>query len=199
MKKHRKKLILLVIVIFILIIFLFQKKKNQNNSFQDDLIFFKLFSSEEERNKSTLLSKNQESQNQPLYDFRVSYQNIDFKNINLAESIKQDTLIQEKIAPGTEGEFEILLQSNRKINYRIKFKSTNEKPENLNFQIKGKDRKYYKLEDMEQELQGELTDNKKIAIYWKWDYEGNEMQNFQDTKDGQAIKQYNFTIYAIGE
>lgn len=196
MKKQRKKLILFVIVIFILIIFLFQKRKNQNNSFQDDLIFFKLFSLGEERNKSTLLSENQ---NHPLYDFRVSYQNIDFKNINLAESIKQDTLIQEKIAPGTEGEFEILLQANRKINYRIKFKSTNEKPENLNFQIKGKDRKYYKLEDMEQELQGELTENKKITIYWKWDYEGNEKQNFQDTKDGQAIKQYKFTIYAIGE
>lgn len=92
-----------------------------------------------------------------------------------------------------------MLQTNKKIKYHIKFKSENQKPENLKFQIVGKDRKYTKLEDMEQELKGEMARNKKIVINWKWDYEENAIQDRQDTKDGEIIRQYNFTIYVIGE
>lgn len=100
---------------------------------------------------------------------------------------------------GTEGTFEILLQSNKKINYKIQFKSTNEKPQNLKFQIVGKDRKYFKLEEMEEELKGNLYGNKRIIINWKWDYEENETKDLQDTKDGETISKYNFTVCAIGE
>ena len=181
-------------MVLILIIFLFQIKKKQNNNFQDDFIFFKLFSIQEKENTNSI----QKQENQE-YKFQVSYNNIDFKNINLSDTIKQDTLVHEKIAPGTEGVFEIFLQSNKKINYRIYFRSTNEKPENLYFQLEGKDRKYTRLENMEQELKGELIKDKKIKIHWKWEYEKNHKQNLQDTKDGQLIGQYHFTIYAIGE
>lgn len=69
----------------------------------------------------------------------------------------------------------------------------------MNFQIQGKDRKYTKLEDMEQELKGEMTRNKKIIIHWKWDYEKDKTQDKQDTEDGERIQKYYFTIYAIGE
>lgn len=85
------------------------------------------------------------------------------------------------------------------MNYRIQFKSTNEKPENLYFRIKGSDRKYKKLEDMETNLKGEIEQNKNIIIQWKWDYEKSKIENRQDTKDGETIKQYHFTIYAKGE
>lgn len=194
MKQPKSKIILFPIILFILIIFLFQMKKKQNNDFQEELIFFKLFSfGQKENNKSIQYQENQE------YKFQVSYKNIDFKNINLSDTIKQDTLVQEKIAPGTEGAFEIFLQSNRKMNYRIHFKSTNEKPENLYFQLEGKDRKYTSLENMEQELKGEFIKNKRIKIHWKWEYEKDNKQNLQDTKDGELIGQYHFTIYAIGE
>ncbi len=74
----------------------------------------------------------------------------------------------------------------------------NNKPENLVFQIEGKDRKYEKLEDLEKELKGEINENKKIVIHWEWEYEKNTLQDIQDTKDGENIKQYNFTIYASG-
>ena len=74
----------------------------------------------------------------------------------------------------------------------------NNKPENLVFQIEGKDRKYEKLEDLEKELKGEINENKKIVIHWEWEYEKNNLQDIQDTKDGENIKQYNFTIYASG-
>lgn len=52
---------------------------------------------------------------------------------------------------------------------------------------------------MEQELKGEISKNKRIVIQWEWEYEKSEIGNLQDTKDGENIKQYNFTIYVIGE
>lgn len=199
MKKQKRKTILFILTIFMIVIFLFLSKKYQNNKFQEELIFFKLFSFGKEENESILQSKNQIHSSYQQYDFQVSYKNIDFKNIYLADTIKKDTLIREKIAPGTEGAFEIRLQANQKMNYQIKFKSENDKPENLSFQIEGKDRKYTKLEDMEQELKGEVTKSKRIIIHWKWEYEKDKTQDLQDTKDGENIRQYNFKIYAMGE
>lgn len=196
MKKRKTKIIVILIVILIVIIFLFQTQKNQNFNIQEELIFFKLFSFHQEENSDIFLSEKQEN---PSYNFQVAYQNIDFKDIYLADTMKQNSLRQEKIAPGTEGDFSILLQSNKKVKYRIQFKSTNEKPANLYFQIKGSDRKYQKLEDMEENLQGELFGNKRIMIHWRWEYEGKEEENRQDTEDGQTIAKYQFTIFAIGQ
>lgn len=202
MKKRKRKTFLLVILIIIIVIFLFLNKKYPNNKFQEELIFFKWFSSGRGEKENTLLSKNQRNQDNephPSYCFEVSYKNIDFKDIYLANTINQKTQVREKIAPGTEGTFEIVLQTNQKINYQIKFKSQNEKPQNLNFQIEGKDRKYAKLEDMEEELKGEMTNHKRIIIHWRWQYEASKIEDIQDTKDAQKIKQYNFTICARGE
>ena len=50
---------------------------------------------------------------------------------------------------------------------------------------------------MQNELQGEIDTNKSIIIDWSWDYEIGENQNIQDTKDGENLTKYNFTIYAI--
>lgn len=52
---------------------------------------------------------------------------------------------------------------------------------------------------MEQELQGEITENKSIIINWEWKFEINTSENLQDTKDGEKLKKYNFTIYVIGK
>lgn len=193
MKKQKRNIILCIILIFTVSLFLFRIKKYSNKDYQDELIFFKLFSFKQEEELS---EKNQPT---PTYEFKVSYQNIDFKKINLMDTINPKTLIQEKIAPGTEGEFEILLHSNKKMNYRIKFKSKNQKPKNLNFKIQGKDRKYNQLEEMQEELKGEINGKKRLRIQWKWNYEKDETQDLQDTKDGETIKEYNFTIYAIAE
>lgn len=184
MKKQKRRIILFLIILVIIVIFFKQKQEFLHSKFQDELIFFKLFSFAKTEEKETI---------EPSYHFQVSYNNINFKDISLLNSVR------EKIAPGTKGEFEIFLQSNKKMNYRIQFKSTNEKPENLYFQIKGKDKKYKKIEDMETDLKGEIEGNKRIIIQWKWDYEKSKIENIQDTKDGKKIKQYHFIIYAIGE
>ena len=53
------------------------------------------------------------------------------------DTIDKKTLVKEKIAPGTKGHFEIILISNRDINYKVIFENLNEKPQNLVFSIKG--------------------------------------------------------------
>ena len=117
----------------------------------------------------------------------------------MSDTINKDTLIREKIAPGTKGSFTIQLIANQKMNYQIQFQDKNRKPQNLIFEIEGKDRKYKNLKDMEADLQGEVEKNKNIVINWNWEYEQNEKEDWQDTKDGETIKQYQFTIYAFGK
>lgn len=92
-----------------------------------------------------------------------------------------------------------MLETNEKIGYQINFESKNKKPKNLKFKIEGKERKYEKLEDMQEELKGEINKNKSIIIHWEWEYEKNLKHDVQDTKDGINIKEYNFIIYAIGK
>ena len=94
--KKLKVIFLIILAILILGIFLFQNKSKLNNFFQNDIIFFKLFSRNEVNkieNKINQINSNN------IYCFQVSYNNIDFKNINLSDTINKETLIREKIAP----------------------------------------------------------------------------------------------------
>ena len=135
------------------------------------------------------------------YYFDFSNKNEISTNISLLETIDQKKLINEKIAPGTEGEFELILQANKDINYQIEFISQNIKPQNLTFSIKGKDQKYQRIEELAEELQGNVNKNesKKIIIQWIWNYETDIGQDIQDTKDGTTLKDYRFYINAIGK
>ena len=140
-----------------------QSKRKENHPFQEELIFFKLFSFGQENNSGEL------KQSSGPYIFKVSYKNIDFKKITLSDTIHENTLIREKIAPRTQGSFEIQLVANQKMNYQIRFEDKNSKPQNLIFEIEGKDRKYKNLKDMEVDLQGKVRENKRIIINWQWE------------------------------
>lgn len=97
------------------------------------------------------------------------------------------------------GHFEIVLISNRDINYKIIFENLNEKPQNLVFSIKGSDREYNNLNELQQELIGNLEKNKvkRIDVNWRWKYENNLADNLQDTKDGTSLDMYKFNIYTV--
>lgn len=188
--KHKKTILLLVIFLILLLIFILFYKFNKKETY-DDIIFFKLFSQANQDNKNT-------KENEYIFDFS---QNSEIStNMNLWETVSKNTLINEKIAPGTEGEFEIKLKSNKSIYYEIDFLSQNKKPQNLFFSIKGNNKRYSKLEDLRDELQGDLDkmETKSIIIQWKWDYDTGTEENIQDTKDGTSIKDYHFYIHAIG-
>lgn len=201
--KKNKKIISLIIVILIVIILIFCILQ-KSNFFQDNLIFFKILNSsninENSQNDHIVYNNIAEykEQNNPLF-FYVTYNETKFKSINLMDTIDKKTLVKEKIAPGTKGHFEIVLISNRDINYKIIFENLNEKPQNLVFSIKGSDREYNNLNELQQELIGNLEKNKvkRIDVNWRWKYENNLANNLQDTKDGINLDMYKFNIYTV--
>ena len=201
--KRNKKIISLIIVILIVIILIFCILQ-KSNFFQDNLIFFKILNSsninENSQNDHIFYNNIAEykEQNNPLF-FYVTYNETKFKSINLLDTIDKKTLVKEKIAPGTKGHFEIVLISNRDINYKIIFENLNEKPQNLIFSIKGSDREYNNLNELQQELIGNLEKNKvkRIDVNWRWKYENNLADNLQDTKDGINLDMYKFNIYTV--
>lgn len=201
--KRNRKIISLIIVILIVIILIFCILQ-KSNFFQDNLIFFKILNSsninENSQNDHIFYNNIAEykEQNNPLF-FYVAYNETKFKSINLLDTIDKKTLVKEKIAPGTKGHFEIVLISNRDINYKIIFENLNEKPQNLVFSIKGSDREYNNLNELQQELIGNLEKNKvkRIDVNWRWKYENNLADNLQDTKDGINLDMYKFNIYTV--
>lgn len=178
-RAYRKKVIAIIIIIIMLIILislhLFIPKNNFN--FQEDLIFFKLIGSRKE---------NQEKVNKE-YEFRVIQGVTNYNTIDLNYTADYKTLVNEKVAPGTKGNFNIKLTSNEMINYEIFIRDKSQAPRNFKIYIqqeKGTIKKY---------------ETKVIQCNWEWLYEENEGKDAEDTKDGETIKNYNFEIGVIGE
>lgn len=199
MKKHKKFIIILLIILLIIINILIKLifSSGKFNS-KEDLIFFKLFG--QSNTKSTIASNYERASTPNIYIFDVEYQNMNFKNIDLINTVDNKTLVNEKIAPGTNGEFDIVLTSNKNLKYYVKFESKNQKPKNLVFSIKGKDETYQTLEEMQKDLIGNIKqgEEKVITVLWKWKYESGGNEDFQDTYDGINLSKYNFNIYTIG-
>ena len=133
LRKYSKIIYIIIILLLILCLILINIK---NISSQDEILFLKFLkigknqdenSIESQKNIQTTKGKEQIAK----YEFKITYKNVDFKNVNLADTINQETLIYEKIAPGVKGEFEIIIDSNKTMNYKINFNSINEKPQNL--------------------------------------------------------------------
>lgn len=132
---------------------------------------------------------------------QVSKGKINYKKINLMQTINIENLINRKIEPGTNGNFEIVLNSNYNLEYKIGFISKNAKPRNLQFSIGQKGKKYRTLESLQEELKGNINKYQtiKIPVFWEWEYETDLKGNYEDTKDGENIGKYNFEIYTVGK
>lgn len=127
-------------------------------------------------------------------------------NLNLIETVDKNTLINEKIAPGTSGEFSVCLYAKQNIDYELIFKSINEKPVNLKFITIKEDKviETTSLEELSRYLSGKILENEQIEVkikwYWNFGDIGNESNtDVQDTKDAQKISQYQFKIYAVAK
>lgn len=181
-KKDRKKILVLIFIFIIILFFMYNLAKNNRLTVQNDFIFLKLFSSEK-------LINNREKNNNQLnqYNIKVTKNSKNYKQIDFLQTIDAQTLVNERIAPGTEGKFNIILTSNLDMNYEIKLISKSPKPQNLIFQIK--------------EEQGTIKakETKKIPVVWKWEYYKDKKQDKQDTEDGENIEKYEFEICTIGK
>ena len=196
MKKVTKYILIILILVFIIFTFFSLKRTD----LMDDFIIFKLFSDSNvnlEKIKKEKLNLNN-SKEYPIYEFNVSYKKTKLEGINLLDTIDNKTLVKEKVAPGTKGNFTIRIKSNEDINYEILFNSLNEKPKNLIFEYKNI--KYQKLEDLQKDLIGKIAKKETIDINisWEWEYKICSKEDIHDTTDGEKVKNYNFTIETIG-
>lgn len=144
------------------------------------------------------------------WSFKVNEKDEKLQTISLKSTVNNETLINNKIAPGTEGEFQIKLDANGSdvgINYVVKFENETQKPKNLKFLYDGKT--YNSLTELQNVLTGTINANeqdkvKTLTICWNWQYETGKTEqeisasDIVDTQNGKQIANYTFDIIVSG-
>ena len=144
------------------------------------------------------------------WKFKVNGQSEQVEEINLASTYNNETLVNNKIAPGTSGSFNIVVDATGSevgINYNIAFTEENNKPQNLRFEYDNKE--YNSVKELEEDLSGTINANdenktRTLNVKWKWAYETGEAPGViadndrKDTFDGMNIQNYTFDVIVTG-
>ncbi len=144
------------------------------------------------------------------WSFKVNGQKEQVQTIQLGSTCNNETLVNNKIAPGTSGSFNIIVDgtgSEVGINYNIKFTNETTKPTNLKFTYDNQE--YSSIAELESDLSGTIHANdedktRTLTIDWQWPYEtGNnesEIANNDkiDTQNAQDIATYTFNVIVSG-
>lgn len=144
------------------------------------------------------------------WSFLVNGQESSMNTIDLSSTCNNGTLINNKIAPGTEGNFNIEIDATGSevgIQYQVTFDEKSQKPNNLFFIYNRST--YANFSDLAYALKGVINadaENKKISIpiKWIWEYEtGNspelrEPEDAEDTQDGKILQNYAFDVIVTG-
>lgn len=142
--------------------------------------------------------------------FKVNGQEEQVQTINLQSNYNNGTLLNNKIAPGTSGEFDIVVDgtgSDVGIYYSINFTNEQNKPSNLKFTYNNI--QYNSITELTSVLTGVINSNeeekkKTFTINWEWKYETGSTneeiaQNDKiDTDDGKNISNYTFDVIVSG-
>ncbi len=132
------------------------------------------------------------------------------KNVDLLSTYDNETLIDNKVAPGTSGSFNIIIDATGSevgVDYKVKFLNETEKPQNLVFIYN--DNEYATIQELQEDLSGTINadeDNKTrtITINWEWQYETGENENeinqndIIDTQNAKNLENYTFDINVTG-
>lgn len=143
------------------------------------------------------------------WSFEANGSDTTVTNVDLASAYDADTLVAGKIAPGTSGSFDIVVNatgSDVAVDYSIKFANEQGKPDNLKFKYENTESST--LAGLESSLVGTINLNEKnmmkvITIYWEWPYETGEENNIKqndvkDTNAGIAGGSYTFDVIVTG-
>lgn len=142
--------------------------------------------------------------------FKVNGQSNSITNLNLLKTYNPTTLKDNKIAPGTSGNFDIVIDtagSEVGIDYKVEFLNETNKPNNIKFKYEGNT--VSNIKELEEFLKGNISQDaenkiKTMTIEWEWEYETGKTkeeilaQDAQDTKDGKELQQYQFDIVITG-
>ena len=144
------------------------------------------------------------------WDFKVNGTEEYLQTIDLTSTSNNVTLIDNKIAPGTSGGFEINIDASEAevgVNYKVEFLNENNLPQNLYFLYDN--RRFDSILDLNGEIQDTIFANEEnkqrsIMIYWDWPYETGfeeaeiKENNRKDTQDGKNGGNYTFDILVTG-
>ena len=144
------------------------------------------------------------------WNFKVNEKEDKLQTISLKSTVNNSSLVNNKIAPGTEGSFQIKLDATGSevgINYIIKFENESEKPTNLKFTYNNKS--YNSLTELQEALTGTINADEKnkittLTIGWNWKYEtGTSLQQIAtndvvDTQDAKKMNNYTFDVSVSG-
>lgn len=145
------------------------------------------------------------------YEFDVSFENLSSNDISLSGTTSGKAVAKNKIAPGISGSFAIIVSTKNStvdMKYNVNFQDvTNEKPLHMSFKIRGNEREYSSLQELQEELVGLIKKKSKkmIVIDWKWNYENGDNESainesdFIDTNEGKILQSYKFKILVNGE
>lgn len=142
--------------------------------------------------------------------FKVNGKEDVIQNVNLLSTYNNETLINNKVAPGTSGSFNIVVDATGSevgVDYVIQFLNESEKPQNLIFTYD--DQQYTTIQDLEKDLSGTINANdenktRTITIYWEWQYQTGENENeinqndIIDTNNAKQLENYTFDICVAG-
>ena len=144
------------------------------------------------------------------WDFKVNGQKEEVQTISLGSTYDSSTLVNGKIAPGTEGNFQIKVDatgSDVGIDYKIKFTDETTKPANLKFYYQ--EVEYNSILELGEALSGTINaddenKSKTFDIKWKWNYETGSnptevaSNDKIDTQNAQEITNYEFDVIVSG-
>lgn len=144
------------------------------------------------------------------WDFKVNGQKEEVQTISLGSTYDSSTLVNGKIAPGTEGNFQIKVDatgSDVGIDYKIKFSDETTKPANLKFYYQ--EVEYNSILELGEALSGTINaddenKSKTFDIKWKWNYETGSnptevaSNDKIDTRNAQEITNYEFDVIVSG-
>ena len=118
----------------------------------------------------------------------------DTVEIDVFETIND---VYKKIAPGSKGSFAIKFRRPINLNYKIKINEKTSKPQNLFFILGNK--KYSSIKEMENIINEKFISTEKIIINWEWKYYIDEINDIEDTEDGEKAQKYIFEIESFIE
>lgn len=144
------------------------------------------------------------------WDFKVNGQKEEVQTISLGSTYDSSTLVNGKIAPGTEGNFQIKVDatgSDVGIDYKIKFSDETTKPANLKFYYQ--EVEYNSILELGEALSGTINaddgnKSRTFDIKWKWNYETGSnptevaSNDKIDTQNAQEITNYEFDVIVSG-
>lgn len=127
--------------------------------------------------------------------------------INLNDTIKRNTVSVNRIAPGSSGNFEIVIDTTgceTEVDYQVLISNEINKPVNLLYSIDGNSKRYASLQELlNDNVNGtiKVTDPKTrtFTIKWAWDYSTSAENDIIDTKYATSGNlDYTFDINIIG-